>query len=650
VVLENIYRHLEMGQPPVAAAEKGGKEVALPVLASTLTTAIVFFPVTLLSGVSKFLFSAMALAVVVALFASYAIAMTVVPLYCSRYLKLDDPEGFSETHAGEARTLEGGKTGFAARFNAAFNAQFERMLARYEVWVHRVLRRPAMVLMGFAVVFALSLGLYGMLGFSYFPQTDAGQFVINIKAPSGTRLVVTEQEVARAEAIIKQVVHPTDLGIIVDNIGVDNGFSAIYTPNAAMHTGFIQVGLTPGHEIGSYAYIVRIKRRLADEMPELATYFSTGSLVDAVVNMGAPAPIDIQISGADLQAANQVAQSVAATLRSSSAAADVFIPQDLDYPSLRINVDRLHAAKLGLTEKEVLSNVITSLTSNQMIAPNVWIDPRNGNNYFLTVQYPEAQIRTVQDLQAIPLHAEGASQPTRLDMVANIQQVQAPTEVDHYQIRRKLDIYVRPATEDLGKTADVVRRVISQQQIPAGISVAVRGSASAMSESFKSFTVGLMLSVILLYLVLVAQFRSFLDPFIILLALPPGITGVLLVLVLTGTTMNVMSLMGVVMLAGIAMSNSILIVEFAHHLMKEGHQVGQAIIESCRVRLRPILMTSLATVIGLLPMALKLGEGSESYAPLARALVGGLVVSTALTVFLVPAGFFLVYGRKTKHA
>jgi multidrug efflux pump subunit AcrB len=588
----------------------------------------------------------MALAVVVALFASYIIAMTVVPLYCSKYLKLNHPEGFSETHAGEARTLEGGKTGFAARFNAAFNAQFEKMLARYEVWVHRVLRRPAMVLMGFAVVFVLSLGLYGLLGFSYFPQTDAGQFVINFKAPSGTRLLVTEQEVAKAEAIIKQVVHPTDLGIIVDNLGVDNGFSAIYTTNAAMHTGFIQVGLTPGHEVGSYAYIAHIKRRLADEMPELATYFSTGSLVDAVVNMGAPAPIDIQISGADLQAANQVAQSIAATLRSSSAAADVFIPQDLDYPSLRINVDRLHAAKLGLTEKEVLSNVITSLTSNQMIAPNVWIDPRNGNNYFLTVQYPEAQIRTVQDLQAIPLHAPGAAQPTRLDMVANIQQIQAPTEVDHYQIRRKLDIYVRPATEDLGKTADVVRTVIAQQQIPPGISVAVRGSASAMSESFRSFAVGLVLSVILLYLVLVAQFRSFIDPFIILLALPPGITGVLLVLVLTGTTMNVMSLMGVVMLAGIAMSNSILIVEFAHHLMNEGHRVGQAIIESCRVRLRPILMTSLATVIGLLPMAMKLGEGSESYAPLARALVGGLIVSTTLTVFLVPAGFFLVYGRK----
>jgi len=646
VVLENIYRHLEMGQPSVEAAEKGGKEVALPVLASTLTTAIVFFPVTLLSGVSKFLFSAMALAVVVALAASYFIAMTVVPLYCSKYLKLNHPEGFSERHAGEARTLEGGRTGFAARFNAAFNELFEKMLVRYEVLVRKVLRQPARVLVGFAVAFVLSLGLYGLLGFSYFPRTDAGQFVINVKAPSGTKLLVTEQEVAKAEAIIKQVVHPADLGVIVDNIGVDNGFSAVYTTNAAMHTGFIQVGLTPGHEVGSYAYIARIKRRLADEMPELATYFSTGSLVDAVVNMGAPAPIDIQISGANLQAANQVAQSIAATLRSSSAAADVFIPQDLDYPSLRINVDRLHAAKLGLTEKEVLSNVITSLTSNQMIAPNVWIDPRNGNNYFLTVQYPETQIRTVQDLQAIPLHAEGVAQPTRLDMVANIQQIEAPTEVDHYQIRRKLDIYVRPATEDLGKTADVVRRVIAQQQIPAGIFVVVRGSASAMSESFHSFTLGLILSVILLYLVMVAQFRSFVDPFVILLALPPAITGVLLMLVCTGTTMNVMSLMGVVMLAGIAMSDSILIVEFAHHLMNEGRHVTQALIEACRVRLRPILMTSLATIIGLLPMALKLGEGSESYAPLARALVGGLIVSTMFTVFIVPAGFSLVYGRK----
>ena len=634
VVLENIYRHLELGEPPPVAAETGGKEVALPVLASTLTTAVVFFPVTLLAGVSKFLFSAMALAVVVSLFASYIVAMTVVPLFCARYLKAHN------THQEH-------KAGWGTRFNTAFNTSFNRILELYEMLVQRVLHIPATVLALFFLAFAASLLLYSQLGFSYFPQTDAGQFVITFKAPSGTKLTVTEREVANLESLIKSIVRPEDLGIIVDNIGVDNGFSAVYTSNAAMHTGFVQVGLKPEHSVGSYEYIRQIKKRMAEEMPQLTPFFSTGSLVDAVVSMGAPAPIDVQIVGANFDTDNRVAQEIAGKLRLSPAIADVFMPQDLDYPSLRVDIDRLHAAKLGLTEREVLTNVITSLTSNQMIAPNLWIDPRNGNNYFLTVQYPETQIRSIQDLRSIPLHADGVAQPTRLDMIANIERIKAPTEVDHYQIRRKLDIYARPSTENLGAAADYVRDVVARQDIPSNVNVAVRGSAEAMNASFRSFTIGLTLSVVLLYLILVAQFRSFIDPFIILLALPPGISGVLIVLVLTGTTLNVMSLMGVVMLAGIAMSNSILIVEFAHHLRIEGRGVDEAIVESCRVRLRPILMTSLATIIGLMPMALKLGEGSESYAPLARALIGGLLVSVLFTVFLVPAGFSLAYRQST---
>jgi multidrug efflux pump subunit AcrB len=646
VVLENIFRHLEMGQPPQVAAETGGKEVALPVLASTLTTAVVFFPVTLLAGVSKFLFSAMALAVVISLFASYIVAMTVVPLFCARYLKLENPEHLGETDSGEARALKSRKTGWGARFNAAFNSAFNRMLGLYEALVQRALHIPATVLLLFFLAFAASLLLYTKLGFAYFPQTDAGQFVITFKAPSGTKLTVTERKVANLESLIKDIVRSDDLAIIVDNIGVDNGFSAVYTSNAAMHTGFVQVGLQTGHRIGSYEYISRIKKRMAQEMPEITPFFSTGSLVDAVVSMGAPAAIDVQIIGANLAADNTVAQDIASKMRLSPTIADVFMPQDLDYPSLRVDIDRLHAAKLGLTEREVLTNVITSLTSNQMIAPNLWIDPRNGNNYFLTVQYPEAQIQSIQDLKSIPLHADGGTQSTRLDMIANIVRINAPTEVDHYQIRRKLDIYARPATEDLGAAANYVRNVIAHEKIPANVKVAVRGSAEAMNASFASFAVGLSLSVVLLYLILVAQFRSFIDPFIILLALPPAISGVLIILVLTGTTLNIMSLMGIVMLSGIAMSNSILIVEFAHHLKNEGRSVGEAIIESCRVRLRPILMTSLATIIGLTPMAMKLGEGSESYAPLARALIGGLLLSVVLTVFLVPAGFFLAYRNR----
>ena len=461
VVLENIYRHLEMGEPQRVAAETGGKEVALPVLASTLTTAVVFFPVTLLTGVSKFLFSAMGLAVVVSLFASYIVAMTVVPLFCARYLKLNHPEHSSQPGTSETRPHS---PGWGARFNVAFNAAFSRMLGLYEALVQRVLRAPAAVLALFFLAFAASLLLYNQLGFAYFPQTDAGQFVITFKAPSGTKLTVTEGEAANLETLVKQIVRPEDLGTIVDNIGVDNGFSAIYTPNAAMHTGFIQVGLQPEHRIGSYEYIRRIKERMAREMPQLTPFFSTGSLVDTVLSMGAPAPIDIQIAGANFDADNKVAQDIASKLRLSPTIADVFMPQDLDYPSLRINVDRLHAAKLGLTEREVLTNVITSLNSNQMIAPNLWIDPRNGNNYFLTVQYPETQVRSVRDLRAIPLHADGMTQPTRLDMIADIDRIQAPTEVDHYEIRRKLDVYARPSTENLGAAAEYVRNAIAHDR------------------------------------------------------------------------------------------------------------------------------------------------------------------------------------------
>jgi multidrug efflux pump subunit AcrB len=301
---------------------------------------------------------------------------------------------------------------------------------------------------------------------------------------------------------------------------------------------------------------------------------------------------------------------------------------------------------MGLTEREVVGNVITALTSNQMIAPSVWVDPKNGNNYFLTVQYPEQQIRSLVDFRSIPLRGPGMPQATRLDMVANVERFEAPTEVDHFQIRRAIDIYVRPLGEDLGGLASRIDGFIANTQLPSGVTVTLRGMVESMRASFRSFAIGLLLSVVLLYLILVAQFRSFLDPAIILLAFPPGLSGVLVTLWATGTTLNVMSLMGIVMLAGIAMSNSILIVEFAHHLIEDGATVADAIARACRVRLRPVLMTSLATLIGLLPMALKLGEGSESYAPLARALLGGLAVSVACTIFVVPAAFVLVYRNR----
>ena len=636
VVLENIYRHLEMGEPPAVAAEQGGREVALPVFAATLTTVVVFFPVTLLYGVSKYLFTSLALAVVLSLFASYAVAMTVVPLFCARFMKGAGSHGASAEE----------RKGWGARFNGAFNRGFERFLGSYDRYVSRAVARPLVTLTAFAVLFAASLLLAPLLGFAFFPMTDAGQFVLRVKSPSGTRLQETEKDIKKLEALIRRIVPERDLAMIVSNIGVDPGFSAIFSSNAAMHTSYVQVALKSPHQTGSYEYIARVKRAMEEELPQLTPYFGSGSLVESTLSMGLPTPIDVQISGTNLKGNYQLALDLAREIRIIPNVADVFIPQDLDQPALKLDIDRVRARELGLSQKEVVSNVITALTSNQMIAPSLWTDPRNGNPYYLTVQYPEKQVKNLTDLRSIPLRGPASQQPTRLDMVSTIQRVEGPTEVDHYQIRRALDIFVRPLGEDLRTIANRIDELIAGMTIPKGTEITLRGMVQSMRASFQSFGIGLVLSVLLLYLILVAQFRSFVDPFIILLALPPGITGVLLTLWLTGTTVNVMSLMGVVMLAGVAMSNSILIVEFAHHLIAEGMSVGEGIIQACRVRLRPVLMTSLATIIGLMPMALKLGEGSEAYAPLARALIGGLTLSVICTIFLVPAGFYLAYRNR----
>ncbi len=446
VVLENIHRHLELGDPPSVAAEKGGQEVALPVLAATLTTIVVFFPVTLLFGVSKFLFSALALAVVISLAASYIVALTVVPLFCARFLRLHRPDEHDDARKKPRRSV-------GERFNSAFSGGFDHMLAGYRILVMKILRVPRTALIVFGAAFMASLAIFPLLDLSFFPRTDAGQFVMTVKAPSGTRLVETEKEIARVEEIVHQVVSPDDLQMVVSNIGVDPGFSALYTSNAAMHTAFVQVNLKVGHRIGSYEYIDRMKSRLDREMPELATFFSSGSLVDAVLNMGMQAPIDIQVGGTDQKAAYRVALDMASRIRRTPDVADVYIPQDLDNPALKLDIDRVRAGELGLSEKEVVGNVITALTSNQMIAPNIWIDPKNNNNYFLNVQYPESQINSIADLRAIPLHSPKLLRPTRLDMVSKISRIEAPTEVDHYQIRRTLDIYVRPHGEDLGRIA-----------------------------------------------------------------------------------------------------------------------------------------------------------------------------------------------------
>jgi multidrug efflux pump subunit AcrB len=639
VVLENIFRFMEKGVAPREAAEKGGMEVALAVLAATSTTSIVFFPVTFFYGVSRYLFTDLALGVVLSIFASYFFAMTVVPLYCAQFIRL-------EAHGEESHEKQ---KGTLAKVVHKFNEVFQRLLNFYEKQVARALQRPgrtALYILGGIVL--LIGGIFPFVGRAYFPRTDPGQFVINIKAPSGTRLEVSDKYIAQVENDIRAVIPKSDLEMIVSNIGITPDLSAIYTSNSAMHTSFVQVSLKEDHKVGSYEYMERVRHKLATDLPELSAYFQAGGLVDSVVNQGLPAPLDIQVSDNDLAEGYGIARNLALQLKESKRVSDVLIPQDIDYPGLELNIDREQASLLGLTPKDVVDNVITALTSDGMIAPSYWIDPKSGNNYMLTVQYSNEKVgsMTMSDFRNIPLRAATSVSYTPLQSVAKIVPINTPTEVDHYQIRRVIDVYVMPASEDLSGVSSEVNQQLKKLVLPKNAIVRVRGAVVGMKESFLRFGIGLLLSVILVYLILMAQFRSFIDPFIILTAIPPGLAGVVVFLWMTHTTLNIMSLMGVIMMTGIVVSNSILIVEFSGILHARGLGLKEAVVEACKIRLRPILMTSLATLLGLIPLALGIEAGSEQYAPLARAVIGGLGVSVFVTVFLVPAVYLVIHGRK----
>ena len=646
ISLENIYRHLEMGAAPAVAAEVGGAEVNLAILAATLVDVVDFFPVTFLFGVSKFLFSALALSFVLSLLASFVVAMTVIPLFCAKFLKAHH---HAPAHGEAATAAPPPDRSLGGRFNAAFNRFFDRVLNGYERSVRFALNWPAFTVAALAGMFLASLAIYPHLDLAFFPRTDAGQFTINLKAPTGTRLELTNEYVAKVEDLIRHTVSPKDFKMVVSNIGVVPDFSSLYTTNAGPYTATVQVALNDDHEIGSYEYMDRVRAKIARAYPELRTFFTSGSMVDSILNSGMPAPIDLQISSSNSQRNFDIAQDLAGKIRQLPGVGEVYIPQDMNYPAMRLNIDRIHAAELGLSPKEVVDNVITALNSNTMIAPNYWVDYATGNDYFLTVQYYEngpSAIHTVQDLKNIPLRAPKLAKPTTLDSVVKLEPAMTPTETDHYQIQRIADVYVTPSGEDLGRVEKEINDVVAKSNLPPSVRHDLRGMVNGMEQSFKSFQKGFILSFILLLLILIAQFRSFIDPLLIMLAIPMGFIGVLVILPLTHTSMNVMSLVGVLMLIGIADSNSILIVDFAHRLEEQGLSVKDAVITACRVRLRPILMTSLATIIGLMPMALKMGTGAEQYAPMARAIIGGLTASVLLTVFIVPAAYLLVYRNK----
>ena len=618
VVVENVDRHRHVGKSPADAALDGASEVGFAVLASTLTTVIVFLPVVFLGGVAKSLFTALALTVVLAMLASWLVAMTVTPIYCARALG----------------------TGAAEPTGGGLAAAYGRLLVR--ALDHRL------VVIG-AVGALLALAGLGAtrLGTSFFPRTDSGQFTIDFRAPAGSRVERTEQLAARIEKTVRDVIPASDLDLVVSNLGLATGFSAVYSPNGASDSGQVMVSLAAGRKRTTFEYMDALRGEVAARVPEVQTLFQSAGLVDSVLNFGAPAPIDVQLRGPDYDQLSDAAHQVIGAVGGLPEVAQVMQRQEARYPTLSVNVDRMRAARLGLTFKDAVDNIITALTSNAMIAPSVWIDEKTGNDYFLTAQYPESAIRSIETLRNIPVGREAEGDSVLLRSIATVEETQQPAEAAHYDIQRVVDVAITPRTGDLGGAQAAVERALASLSLPSQVSVTMRGAVAQMRAAFADFGPGILLAVVLLYLIMVAQFRSFIDPVIVLFSVPAGLIGVVAILLLTRTTLNIESLMGVIAMIGIAASNAILLVDFANERRRQGTPAREAIVEAARVRLRPILMTSLATIVGFVPIGLNSYEAS---APLARAAGGGLACSTLLTLFLVPAVYDLIYGRGRREA
>jgi CzcA family heavy metal efflux pump len=628
VVLENTVRHLRMGKPPLTAAREAAEEVAMPVVVSTITTIVVFFPVVFLTGLGRFLFSPLALSVAFAMSASYVLAMTLIPTFSARFMRPEEqvPESAPGRIAVVAKKLEGLKD-------------------IYEIWLRKVILRRKPVLAVAVVSVLVAVSLYPLLGKELFPPIDAGQFTILARAASGTRIELSEALASDIESVVREAI-PNEINTIVTNTGVLYDWPAAYTPNVGPMDTFLNVQLADRHRRSSQDYVRQLRQLLPKKFPGVAFSFDTGGLLSAALNNGLPSSIDIQVTGNSMEVAHEIAAEVERQVHQVRGTADVRIQQRLDYPSFDINVDRVKAAYLGLKQEDVVKNIVTGLNSSVSFLPAFWIDEKNGNHYFLGAQYPEAIIQDRSTLENIPLTDPSApdakSQPTLLRNVASIEEAKTALEVEHRNIQRVTDIYVSVDGRDIGAVAGDIQKRLDALHLPSGYSVGVRGEVQSMQESFSGLGFGLLMAVALVYLVMVAQFRSFLDPLIILFAVPLGIIGVIAVLLATGTTVNIQSYIGTIFMVGIAVSNSVLLVDFANRLRAEGAPVHEAVVRACRIRLRPILMTALAAIVGLLPMAFQLGTGAEANVPLARAVIGGLAASTILTLFVVPALYLVL--------
>ncbi len=662
VTVENIHRNRLLGKPLTIAILDGAQEISVPALMATLAICIVFFPVVLLTGPSRFLFTPMALSVVIAMLASYVLSRTLVPTLSRMFM---ENEHIDHDVPAPGRT----KLKFSQRFNSWRDKGFDRFREAYGRILHMMLvhRRFTLIIAGLVLI--VSTALLKVVGTDFFPSTDTGLMKLHFRAPSGTRIEETEKLVDLAEDRIQKIIPASELQAINDMIGAPSYVNTAFvsTDNSSGMDADILISLKPQHR-PTKEYMKAIREDFSANFPGCSVYFQSADLVAQVLNFGLSSPINIQVQFANYTEAYKVARQLRDEIRKIPGTEDVNIKQILDYPTLKLNVDRIRAAQLGLTQRDVANDMLISLSSSSLVAPSFFINPTNNVNYLVAVKVPMEKLNSVDKIMASPLNpaSQGVtrnstrtltdlpiSQTQTLGNIATLSTESRFNLISHYTVARVIDINANVENRDLGSVAaEIQKKINGIENLPPGMKISLRGQSQEMNNSFGTLGVGMVLAVVLVYLLMVVLFQSWLDPFIIMMAVPGAFIGILWMLALTGTTINVVSLMGSIVAIGIAVSNSILLVSFANDVRLKTEMTSfDAALEAGKTRLRPILMTAIAMILGMIPMAIGSGTGGEQNAPLGRAVIGGLLVATAVTLLIVPVVYSILRkGRPTLHS
>jgi multidrug efflux pump subunit AcrB len=649
VTIENIDRHLAQGKPVLEAIRDGAGEIATPALVSTMCICIVFIPIFFLSGVAKYLFAPLAEAVIFAMIASYILSRTLVPTLAMYWMKVHGAAS-DHGHSGAASLARPTLFGWFSGFHRWFNHQFEKFREGYRDLLSLGLRNPGKLValvLGFAAVSTL---LYPFLGQNFFPSVDTGQFEMHVRMRAGTRIEETARTVDQIEQMVRQIIPANQLEMIVDNMGIPySGINLSYNTTGTMSAADcdILVSLKENHD-PTNKFVEAIRTRTNQDFPDVGFWFPPADIVSQTLNFGLPAPINIQITGADLAANFKFASTLMEQIKHVPGAVDFRIQEPTDVPQFNVTIDRTLASIEGISAQAVTESVLGALSGSSQVSPNFWVDPRNRVSYQINAEAPQYDLHSLDDLRNLPILGGNSGQAQILANVASISRTTTTPIEDHYNIRPVINIYGGADGKDLGYVSDQIQKLVdtSRKDLPRGSFISVRGQVTTMHDSYTGLYVGLAFSMLLAYLLMVVNFQSWIQPFIIITALPCALTGIIWMLFATSTTLSVPALMGAIMCMGVATANSVLVVTFANELLDRYKDPYRAALEAGYVRIRPVLMTALAMIIGMVPMALGLGEGGEQNAPLGRAVIGGLIFATAATLFFVPTVFMLVNKMK----